>query len=114
MRAEHKQAHELGEQLLRLAQSRQDPALLVEAHHGLGVTLFCLGELAPARIQLVHGSAFYDSPQHHALAFVYGSLDPGVSCLDYTVLALWILGYPDQALKSSQEARTLAQALSHP
>ena len=114
VRAEHKQAHELGEQLLRLAQSRQDPALLVEAHHGLGVTLFCLGELAPARIQLVHGSAFYDSPQHHALAFVYGSLDPGVSCLDYTVLALWILGYPDQALKSSQEARTLAQALSHP
>ena len=36
VRAEHKRAHELGEQLLRLAQSRQDPALLVEAHYALG------------------------------------------------------------------------------
>ena len=27
---------------------------------------------------------------------------------------MWILGYPDQALKRSQEALNLAQALSHP
>ena len=29
-------------------------------------------------------------------------------------LALWLLGYPDQALKRVQEALTLAQELSHP
>ena len=29
-------------------------------------------------------------------------------------LALWVLGYPDQALKRSHEALTLAQELSHP
>ena len=33
-----------GEQLLSLAQSVQDPALLLEAHMALGSTLFCLGE----------------------------------------------------------------------
>ncbi len=27
---------------------------------------------------------------------------------------LWFLGYPDQALKRSHEALTLAQGLSHP
>ena len=40
--------------------------------------------------------------------------DPGVACQSYACLALWFLGYPDQALKRSQEALTLAQELSHP
>jgi hypothetical protein len=29
-------------------------------------------------------------------------------------LAFWFLGYPDQAVKKSHEALTIAQALSHP
>ena len=39
VRAEHKQAHELGEQLLRLATSRHDSALVLVAHSGMGATL---------------------------------------------------------------------------
>ena len=35
-------------------------------------------------------------------------------CLSGAALVLWLLGYPDQALKRSQEALTLAQELSHP
>ena len=35
-------------------------------------------------------------------------------CLSWTTHVLWALGYPDQALKRSQEALTLAQELSHP
>jgi hypothetical protein len=42
-RAEHRTAYELGEQLVRLAQSVQDPALLVEAHGQLGADLYWLG-----------------------------------------------------------------------
>ncbi len=114
VRAEHKRAHELAEQLLRLAQSRQDPALLVEAHYVMGVVLFLLGELAPARTHLEQGIALYDSQQHRSLAFIYGSLDPGVHCLSYTALVLWHLGYPEQALKRVHEALSLAQELSHP
>ena len=48
-RAELQTARELGEQLLSLAQSVHDPALLLEAHHALGCTLYFLGELAAAR-----------------------------------------------------------------
>ena len=40
--------------------------------------------------------------------------DPGVACLCLAAQALWFLGYPDQALKRSHEALTLAQELSHP
>ena len=113
-RAAHKAAHELGEHLLRLAHSQQDPALLLEAHYAMGATLFNLGELASARTHLEHGSVLYDSPQHHSLAFIYGSLDPGLACLCGTAGGLWHLGYPEQALKRSDEALTLAHTLSHP
>ena len=43
--AEHKKVHELGTQLLHLAQNRHDSALLVEAYHALGIVLFLLVQL---------------------------------------------------------------------
>ena len=79
VRAECKTARDLGEQLLSLAQSVQDPALLVEACFALGSAFYSLGELAPARAHLEQGIALYDPQQHHALAFAYGSFDPGVA-----------------------------------
>ena len=114
-RAEFKTGHELGEQLLRLAQSRQDSALLVVvvAHYMMGMTLYNIGAPVPARTHLEQASALYDAQQHHSLAFRYG-FDPGVACLCETTIALWYLGYPEQALKSSHEALTLAHELSHP
>jgi predicted ATPase len=111
-RGESQTGYELGEQLLSLAQSVQDPALLLEAYQALGLTLFCLGEFVPAREHLERGIALYDPQQYHFLAFPYG-LDPGVACLFLTVQTLWFLGYPDQALKRSQEALPLARELAH-
>jgi predicted ATPase/DNA-binding winged helix-turn-helix (wHTH) protein len=112
VRAEHETARELGEQLLSLAQSVQDPALLLEAHFPLGAILYCLGEFAPAREHLEQSIARYDPQQHSSHALVYGA-DPGVFCLSWTTHVLWSLGYPDQALKRSQEALALAQELSY-
>jgi predicted ATPase len=113
MRGEYQMAHELGEQGLRLAQSVQDPALTLEAYLMLGMTSFFIGDFIPAREYFEQSIALYNPQQHHAHAFLYG-LDPGVTCLSYAALVLWCLGYPDQALKRSQEAITLAQQLSHP
>lgn len=111
-RAELQIAHELGEQCLTLAQRAQDPALLVEAHRALGTTLYFLGEFAPAQAHLEWSIALHDLQRHHSLASYV--LDPGVSCLSYVAWTLWFLGYPDRAVKRSQEAITLAQELSHP
>jgi hypothetical protein len=44
---------------------------------------------------------------------LYG-LDPGMTCRVFVAHALWLLGYPDQALQKVQEALTLARELSHP
>jgi predicted ATPase len=112
-RSEPSTAQELGEQLLRLAQSMQDPALLLEAHVALGNTLVWLGEFAPAHAHLAQGMALYN-PQHHRSHIVRYGHDPGAWCLGFAAWALWHLGYPDQALQRSQEALTLAQGASHP
>jgi predicted ATPase len=111
VRAEHERARELAEQCLSLAQNVHNPIFLVWAHQMLGNTLFWLGEFALAREHLEAGIALYDPQQHR----FYGALeDPGVYCLSYAVLALWCLGYPDQALQRSHAALTLAQELSQP
>jgi predicted ATPase len=112
VRAELKKAHELGVQLLTLAQSVQDPMLLLAAHLTLGATLFYLGELTEARVHLERGIFLYDPKQHHLYAF-YG-IEPKVFCLSYAALVLWLLGYPDQALQSSHDALALAHELAHP
>ena len=113
VRAEHKTAYELGEQLMRLAQSMQDPTLLVQAHSALGSPLFWLGEFAAAREHLEQGIALYDPQKYRPLTLLTGQ-DPGVSCLTYATGVLWSLGYPDQALKSSHAAISLARELAHP
>src|SRR5262249_40611069 len=51
--------------------------------------------------------------QHCSHAALYGQ-DPGVVCLSWAADTQWYLGYPDQALKRSHAALTLAGELSHP
>jgi len=114
MRGDFQQAPALEQQLLDLAQRQGDPARLLEVHRRLGVTCFHRGEFHLARTHLEQGIALYDPQQHQSHVFVYGWNDAGVGGLGYYAWTLWILGYPDQALKKSQEALTLAETLSHP
>jgi TOMM system kinase/cyclase fusion protein len=113
VQAELQFARELGEQLLALAQHLQDSAYVLEAHRSLAFTLFSLGEMAAARAQAEQGIALYHPHTHHAHVFTYGQ-DPGTSCLAYAALALWYLGYPEQALQRCHEMLKLAHELSHP
>ena len=113
IRAEHQTSRELGHELFTLAQRQDDPANLPEAHRGLGISLFQLGELAEACDHLEQGIALYGLKQHRDHAFLYGQ-DTGISCLVYMSWALWLRGYPDQTLPRSNEALDQAHALSHP
>jgi predicted ATPase len=106
-------ARELGEELLTLARSAQDHAMLVEAHHALGWTLFWRGEFARAGEVLAEGVATYDRERHGAHAFLYGQ-DPGISSLVAWALALWHLGYSNEARTKMEQALGLARELAHP
>lgn len=76
------------------------------------MTLFFFGELAPAQEQLKQSLALYDPQQHRSYSLRDGQ-DFGVIALSFSSLILWLLGYPDQALKKSHEALALARKL-HP
>jgi tetratricopeptide (TPR) repeat protein len=99
---------ELAKQLLSLAQSQQDPALLITAYHALGENLYFLGELTSARAHLEQGIALYDPQQCHTLG------QWAVGCLFSAAFVQWLLGYPDQALKRIHEARAVVQELALP
>jgi predicted ATPase len=113
LRAELQTAHELGEQLLCVAQQERDVARLLLAHGALGVTLCSLGGLSAARLHLEQGIALYGPQQHHALVSLYPA-DPGVHCLSYAARVLLLLGYTNQALQRSRAALGLAHELAHP
>jgi predicted ATPase/class 3 adenylate cyclase len=114
VRADHEKALTLGKHLLSLAESAQDRALLLQAHNALGLALFFQGDFAAAREHLDRCFALYDVEQDRALAFFYAGQDPGVTSSVFSAWASQTAGYPDQALKRSHDALSLAQLLSHP
>ena len=106
-------SQEVAEELLHLAQSVQDPDLLLRAHRALGGTLFWCGALVPALAHLEQGMVLYDPAKHRSQAFQAGH-SAAVACLSHAARSLWPLGYPVRALQKNQEALTLAQEVSHP
>ncbi|MBI3757209.1 MAG: AAA family ATPase [Deltaproteobacteria bacterium] len=113
MRGELQTARNLAEQLLSLAQNLPDPVFLLWAHYMRGDLRFWLGEFRPAHTDVEKSLSFYDPERHHSLAFHYG-FDPTMACNCVAGLALWHLGYPDQALQKIRQALTFAQTLAHP
>src|SRR5215207_3495096 len=112
LRAEHTEALEVAEELLRLARRQEDFLPVVVAHHVLGGTLFHLGRFSPAREHLEQVLALYDPAQHRSFAFVWAQ-DPRVAGLSFLSRTLCALGYPDQALVRSRETLAEARALGH-
>ncbi|MBI3801388.1 MAG: hypothetical protein HY268_30995, partial [Deltaproteobacteria bacterium] len=112
MRAEHAKKRAITGEILRLAQSVQDPAVRIVAHYVQIWDLFIRGEGVPAREHYEQLITLY-GPQQHRSSARYG-LDFGVGSRGVTTLVLWLLGYPEQALKRIDDTLALAHALSHP
>jgi len=109
-RGEFLKAYDLGEELLRRAQSAHEPALLLYAHVALGDSSIFKGKLLDAREHFETGVALFDDEPYPLL----GGVDPRVNCLSYLALVLLALGYPDQALERSKQALAAARASSNP
>ena len=112
LRGDLKTALELGEELFRLAQGAEDPALRLIAHDVLGDTLYWLGEFTRSQEHLEQGIALYRFEEHYGLAHQHAGYDPGVACRSFSAYALWYLGYPDRAVRRTEEAIALARKLS--
>ena len=97
-----------------IAQRAQEPALLLEAHHELWANLSALGELTTART--AHGTrirALRSAESTDSMLFYMGGMILEFAVRFHAAEVLWLLGYPDQALRRSREVVTLARELSH-
>jgi DNA-binding winged helix-turn-helix (wHTH) protein/predicted ATPase len=109
VRAELATAHALGEQLLRHAAERtDDTALRIQAHYGLGTTLFHMGAFAAARTHLEAALADYDPATHRQHVLVYGGYDPGVACSLWLAWTLILQGELEAAAGRDRDGLALA------
>jgi predicted ATPase len=113
-RVELKSARELAVELVSMAEGLANDVFKLEAHHAMWNTLMYLGELRDCLLETERGLALYDPRAHAALASLYGGHDPGVCAKNHAAQVLWLLGYPDRALKCTSEALALAHELAHP
>ena len=105
---------DLAHEALGVAERLDDPGVWMEALFLLGVTLFYRGDFVGAREQYERALSQYDDRERtRAWAGRVGE-DAGVTHRCYLALALWHLGYPDRALKQSQEMLGIARSIDHP
>ena len=107
-------AREQVSRILNLAEDLDDPGILLEAHHLGWSALTFTGDFGAARKHAATGIALYDRERDHRLTYIYSGHDPGVCCRSFGSLALWQLGYPNQALAACRDGEALARELSHP
>jgi len=110
VRAEYGKASAFAEQCLRQAERADDPALLLQAHWAVGLSLQYIGRFADAREHLERTLALYEPQRHASHLFLYGAILNRMH-LGRTLL---YLGYPDRARTLSAEGVRVAERMRHP
>jgi len=112
-RAELHVAYEVAQELLQLAEERDDGGAQALGHRLVGSDTLQLGHFAEARTHLEQGLALYDPARDRSSAQIY-AVDTRVLCSTRLAHALLALGYADQASVWNEKALAYAQQLAHP
>jgi predicted ATPase len=113
LRAALREAQALAEHLLNAAKNVNDSVYKVLAHEALGFTLFAQGKFAAAHTKLERSISLCEDSKAEAYLDL-SAQDPRVHVRLYDGLALWFLGFPDQALRVCADARRYADASHYP
>jgi predicted ATPase len=112
IRAALGEAQALAEHLVSTAENVDDSVHKVLAHEALGFTLFAHGKFAAAHAALERSISMCEDSK--AAAYLdLSAQDPRVHVRLYDGMALWLLGYPDQALRICAEACRYADTSQH-
>jgi DNA-binding winged helix-turn-helix (wHTH) protein/predicted ATPase len=111
-RGELGRARRVGEDLLTLSRERDDSAGLVLGHSAVGQSLVLVGRFADSRPHLEEVLALYDPVAHATLVQQAGSHP--LMTQAFLGLAVFCLGFPDQAITCSVAAIANARRLAHP
>jgi predicted ATPase len=113
VRGELDLAQRFDENLLRLSHQRNDSAGLVMGHHSTGRTLLYRGRFASSRSHQEEALALLDAISQRSFVGQAG-FGLRVGILGFLGLALFCLGFPDQALARRSAAIAEARRLAHP
>jgi class 3 adenylate cyclase/predicted ATPase len=115
-------ACELAGRCMARAEKQSATAPLMIGKRMIGTSLMAAGSIADSRRHLDEAVALYDPAEHRPVATRFGGVDTRVTALCYRSLAMWLLGYPDQAIadveyalkdaRESRQATSLMQALA--
>jgi serine/threonine protein kinase/predicted ATPase len=98
---------------MALAERLGDPGMLMEALFMPGATMFYRARFADARVCHEKALAAYDDRERTRFWASHTGHNAGVTHRCYLALALWHLGYPDQALSLDRETHELARTIGH-
>ena len=106
-------ARALAEEFVALSEEQRDPLVLGVGLRMLANTAWWQGDVVQAQEHSKRGLALYRFEQHRASDVSYGQ-DSGVCCGWIGALSLWVLGYPDQAVRTMEKTVARARELAHP
>ena len=112
-RAKYHESIDVAEELLEKAHRSQDSGGRSMGHVSLGVSLLHVGQQTLARPHFEQVITLHDPEKHLSLAHRY-SLEPRTAAKAYLALALWLQGYPDQALEYGHQTIALIEQVEHP
>jgi predicted ATPase len=100
----------LTDEARQVSERLPNPVLRLASHRLAGITAMHFGAFPEARSEFEAILQLYDARQHRSQPVHYVH-DPKVSALTYLALVLWILGLPEEARRSSNEAFRCAAEL---
>jgi DNA-binding winged helix-turn-helix (wHTH) protein len=114
MRGELRTTREVVGQLLLLAETTGDSAILLGAHNVAGLAAMYRGEFAAALDHFKLVASNYDPDQHspNRLRAFSVDHDSGVSCAAHSAWTLSFLGYPDRAEARMRECLGSARSIT--
>ena len=107
-----KALHE-ADDIVALARRAEELADLCVGRLLRGQILFWRGEFAQARAELEGALSLY-VPAVQRAKMLSSQIDPAVNARIHLGWTLWMLGYPDQAVRSTEEAVSAARSIAQP
>jgi predicted ATPase len=103
---------DLATQFLALAETQGAMAARMIGHRMLGHTFLFSGDIVQARAQYDQALNLHDPAVHRPLAMRFGQ-DTEVAVLSFRARALWMLGYPEAAVRDGERAVKSARECGH-
>src|SRR5262249_37667487 len=114
VRGELKLCMSLADEMMALAQEARDPGMIMEAYVAPVVTLFYRGDFTGCRRHCDQAIAYYENQEQCAIWCGRLGQNSAVVLRCYLSLALWQLGFPEQAVSINEQMLVLARQLAHP